>query len=137
MQGGIWRIGLGVLLGAALLAGLFVLVWRDGQRAPPAWLRGLPGPEAEAAFCLAVAERIDDRSRGADARLARFLDEQILFWRGRAGSALGAGRAALAAETADPTRPEDRALFLALQDCAWRALSFYGHRFPSMEEGGL
>lgn len=129
---------LAALLGLAALAGAFYLVWQDGKSAPSAWLQGLPGPQEEAAFCLAAAEAIEDRARrGGDPRLDAFLDEQVEFWRSRAGGAFGAGRAALARATADPTLPEERALFLTLQECAWRALSFYGHRFPSMEEGDL
>ncbi|MCB6177555.1 hypothetical protein LHP98_05350 [Rhodobacter sp. Har01] len=120
------------------LAGLFYLVWQTGKAGPSAFLQGLPGPQEEAAYCLAVAERIGELARrGSDPRLDRFLDEQVEFWRGRAGNAFGAGRAALARATANPSEPEDRALFLGLQDCAWRAMAFYGQHFPSMEADGL
>ena len=122
------------LLAALAVAGLFFLVWQEGRRGPSDYLRGLPGPQEEAAFCLAVAERLQALAgRGGGERLDSFLDEHVEFWRLRAGSAFGAGRVALAKATADPTQPEDRALFLALQDCAWRALSMYGHRFASIE----
>jgi len=127
---------LGWVLAALAVAGLFFLVWQQGRHGPSDYLRGLPGPQEEAAFCLAVAERLQALAgRGGGDRLDTFLGEHVEFWRLRAGSAFGAGRAALAEATADPTQPEDRALFLALQDCAWRALSMYGHAFPSMERG--
>ena len=124
---GIVLTGLGVAL-------LFWLTWRDGMAAPAGYPFGMPGPAEEASYCLAVSERIREiTGEAADRRLEQHLDEQIAFWRDRAGSALGVGRAALARDSAAPGANEGAVLHLAIQDCALRAISFYGHRFPSME----
>ena len=93
----------GWLLAALGVAGLVLLVWREGQGGPPRFLFAMPGKPEEAAYCLAVSERIREITRGAGpAGMERHLDEQIAFWRARAGSALGAGRAALARDSGRP-----------------------------------
>ena len=126
----------GWLLAALGLAGLVLLVWREGQGGPPRFLFAMPGKPEEAAYCLAVSERIREITRGAGpAGMERHLDEQIAFWRLRAGSALGAGRAALARDSGRPGVNEQAHLHLAVQDCALRAINFYGHRFPGLEAG--
>ena len=120
------------------LAGLTFLVWREGQGGPSRYLYAMPGPQEEAAYCLAVSERIREITRGTGREgMEWHIDEQIEFWRTRAGSALGPGRAALARDSNAPGVNEQAHLHLAVQDCALRAINFYGHRFPSMEEGGL
>ena len=122
--------GLGLLL-------LLWLVWQDGRKAPKLYLFETAGPQEEAAYCLAVSERIREITRGQGrAGMERHIDEQIGFWRQRAGSALGRGRAALASDSNAPGVNEQAHLHLAVQDCALRAINFYGHRFPSLEEAG-
>jgi len=116
------------------LLGLAWLVWQDGRGAPPRYLFAMSGPAEEAAYCLAVAERIREITRGTgDPGMERHLDEQIGFWRLRAGSALGKGRAALARDSNAPGQNEQAHLLLAVQDCGLRAIGFYGHRFPSLD----
>ena len=128
----------GVLLTAIGLLWLGWMAWQDGRSVPPRWLFASPGPEEEAAYCLAVSERIREITRGGGAPgMERHLDEQIAFWRLRAGSALGAGRAALARDSNAPGQNEQAHLHLAVQDCALRAIGYYGHRFPSLEAAGL
>ncbi len=119
------------------LAGLTGLVWREGQGGPPRFLFAMPGPQEEAAYCLAVSERIREITRGTGRQgMELHLDEQIAFWRARAGSALGHGREALARDSNAPGVNEQAHLHLAVQDCALRAINFYGHRFPSLEAAG-
>lgn len=124
-------IGFGL---AAVAAALFTTVWWQGFAAPPGLLYGATSPEEEAAYCLAVAERISEITRGQGApRLERHLDEQIAFWRPRAGERPGAGRVALARDSTAPGVNEGAHLHLAVQDCALRAIRFYGHRFSGFD----
>jgi hypothetical protein len=124
-------IGLGL---AAVAATLFVTVWWQGAAAPPAFLHGAETQEAEAAYCLAVAERISEITRGGgDPLLERHLDEQIGFWRVRAGPRPGAGRAALGRAASVPGVNEGAHLHVAVQDCALRAVRFHGHRFAGFD----
>ena len=126
-----WGIGLGL---GALVMGLFAAVWWQGFAAPPGLLYGSETVEAEAAYCLAVAERVSEITGGqGDPQLERHLDEQIDFWRPRVGQRPGLGRVALAQDTTAPGVNEGAHLHLAVQDCALRAVSFYGHRFPSFD----
>ena len=116
------------------VAGLFWMVWRDQFAAPSGHLYGMADAAGEAAYCLAVAERIAEITGGrADARLRVHLDEQIGFWRARAGPRPGLGRAMLGRATAGPGVNEGAHLHLAVQDCALRAISFYGHRFAGFD----
>ncbi len=127
----------GLLLTATGLGWLGWMAWQDGRSAPPRWLFASPGPKEEAAYCLATAERIREITRGrGDPGMERHLDEQIAFWRLRAGSALGHGRAALAQDSNAGGQNEQAYLHLAVQDCALRAIGFYGHRFPSLDAAG-
>ena len=113
---------------------LLVTVWWQGFAAPAGLLYGAGTEEAEAAYCLAVAERISEITGGrGDARLEAHLDEQVDFWRPRAGPRPGLGRAALARDSTAPGVNEGAHLHLAVQDCAMRAVSFYGHRFAGFE----
>ncbi|MBK6468865.1 MAG: hypothetical protein IPL38_19015 [Rhodobacter sp.] len=116
------------------VAGLFWQVSRSGFAAPSGYLYGMADPAGEAAYCLAVAERIREITRETGPpRLEAHVDEQIRFWRSRAGGALAKGRAALARDAAAPGVNEGAHLHLAVQDCGLRAIAFYGHRFASME----
>ena len=120
----------------ALLIGIFWLVWVDGKRQPGAYLFSTPDPAVEAGYCLAVAERGRELTRGqGEVRLEAFLSENIDFWRARVGASAGAGRAALGADLAVPGVEEQSHLHLALQDCGNRAVALYGHRFSSMDGG--
>jgi hypothetical protein len=119
---------------AAMALVLLATVWWQGFAAPAGMLYGATAEAAEAGYCLAVAERISEISGGwGDPRLERHLDEQVDFWRPRAGTAPGAGRVALARDSTAPGVNEGAHLHLAVQDCALRAVSFYGHRFASFE----
>jgi hypothetical protein len=120
----------------ALVGGLFWLVWAEARAGPGGYLFGMHDAATEAGYCLAVAERGRELTRGQGAaRLEAFLGESIDFWRGRgAGSALVAGRMALASDVAPPVE-EQVHLHLALQACGQRAVGLYGHRFASMEGG--
>lgn len=121
------------MVGLGLLA-LGLLVWWQGFAAPSGHLYGATSAEAEAAYCLAVVERISEITRGGgEARLEAHLDEQVAFWRPRAGPRPSVGRVALARDSAAPGVNEGAHLHLAVQDCAQRAVGFYGHRFPSFE----
>ena len=128
---------IGWMLAGLALAVLVLLVWRNGQDGPPQFLFDMPGPQEEAAYCLAVSERIREITRGGGRQgMELHIDEQIAFWRARAGSALGSGRAALARDSNAPGVNEQAHLHLAVQDCALRAINFYGHRFPVLEAAG-
>jgi hypothetical protein len=123
----------GIGLGAVAVA-LFVMVWWQGFAAPSGLMYGARSEEEEAAYCLAVAERIVEITRGGgDPLLEAHVDEQVGFWRLRAGSRPSVGRIALARNTGAPGVNEGAHLHLAVQDCAQRAVGFYGHRFPSFE----
>ena len=88
----------------------------------------------EAAYCLAVAERISEITRGqGDPVLEAHLDEQVALWRGHVADRSGAGRAALGRDTQSPEVNEQAHLHLAVQDCANRAVAFYGHRFAGFD----
>lgn len=128
----------GIGIGAAALAALLVAtVWWQGFAAPSGLLFGTPTAGEEAAYCLAVAERISEITGGqGDARLERHLDEQVDFWRPRAGARPGTGRVALARDSSAPEVNEGAHLHLAVQECALRAVSFYGHRFAGFEGPG-
>ena len=120
----------------ALLVGLFWLVWVDGKRQPGSYLFSTPDAAVEAGYCLAVAERGRELTRGQGAaQLEAFLSENIDFWRTRVGEGAVAGRAALGADLAATGVQEQAHLHLALQDCAQRAVALYGHRFLSMDSG--
>lgn len=110
------------------------LVWWQGFAAPPGLLHGAATAEEEAAYCLAVSERIHEivGARG-DPGLLRHLDEQVDFWRPRIGTAMTRGRMALGRALAAPGVNEGAHLHLAIQDCAWRAVGFYGHRFATFD----
>lgn len=124
-------IGIGL---AAVAVALLATVWWQGIAAPAGLLYGTGTEAAEAAYCLAVAERISEITGGrGDARLEAHLDEQVEFWRPRAGTRPGAGRVALARDSSAPGVNEGAYLHLAVQDCALRAVSFYGHRFAGFE----
>lgn len=119
---------------AAVAVALFATVWWQGFAAPSGLLYKAETPEGEAAYCLAVAERIGEITGGrGDLRLERHLDEQVDFWRPRAGPRPGAGRVALGRDTGRGGIDEGAYLHLAVQDCALRAVNFYGHRFASFE----
>lgn len=121
---------IGSLLAALGVLGLFWLVWEEDFAAPTGYLYNMPGPKEEAAYCLAVMERIREVTKEqGPVKLERHIDEQIGFWRARAGSVLGAGRAALSRDSTAPAVVETAFLHLAIQDCARRAVSFYGHKF--------
>lgn len=123
----------GVGLAAVVLA-LFGTVWWQGFAAPPGLMYGAATAEEEAAYCLAVAERISEITRGGGpATLEAHLDEQVAFWRPRSGQRPSVGRVALSRDTGLPGVNEGAHLHLAVQDCALRAVRFYGHRFPSFE----
>lgn len=118
----------------AVAAALFATVWWQGFAAPPGLLYGAETSEVEAAYCLAVAERISEITRGqGDPRLERHLDEQIDVWRPRAGRQPGLGRAALARDSSASGVNEGAHLHLAVQDCAMRAIGFYGDRFDAFD----
>ncbi|MFP5478203.1 MAG: hypothetical protein ACLGIE_00735 [Alphaproteobacteria bacterium] len=122
-----------IAVGAVVL-GLLATVWWQGFAEPPELLHGTTSAEAEAAYCLAVAERISEITGGrGEARLEAHLDEQVAFWRVRAGSRPGQGRVALARDTNVPGVNEGAHLHLAVQDCAHRAVAFYGHRFAAFD----
>ena len=122
-----WGIGIAL---ATMVAALFATVWWQGFAAPPGLLFGMQTQEDEAAYCLAVVERISDITGGqGDPLLERHLDEQVVFWRVRSGPRPGKGRAALGRDSSAPGVNEGAHLHLAVQDCAMRAVSFYGHRF--------
>ncbi len=124
-------IGIGLAL---VELALFATVWWQGFAAPAGLLYGAATEEAEAAYCLAVAERISEITGGrGDARLEAHLNEQVDFWRARAGPRPGAGRVALARGATTPAVNEGEHLHLAVQDCALRAVSFYGHRFAGFD----
>lgn len=120
----------------ALVGGLFWLVLAEGRAGPGGYLFGMHDAATEAGYCLAVAERGRELTRGqGEARLEAFLGENIAFWRLRAaGPAQVAGRMALASDVAPPVE-EQVHLHLALEACGQRAVGLYGHRFASMEEG--
>ena len=119
---------------AALLAGVFWLVWIDGQRGPGGYLYATPDATVEAGYCLAAAERARELTYGqGDPTLEAFLSESIDYWRTRVGDAAVAGRAALGADLGRPGVEPQAHLHLALQDCGRRAVALYGHRFVSMD----
>jgi hypothetical protein len=121
-------------LAAVGLAGLLLLVWWQGFAAPVQYLFGTPSPEDEAGYCLAVAERISEITKGqGDPLLEAHLDEQVALWRGHVGDRSGAGRAALGRDTQSPEVNEGAWLHLAVQHCAHRAVAFYGHRFSGFD----
>lgn len=118
----------------AVVAGTFWLTWVDGRRQPTGHLFDTPDAETETGYCLAVAERARELTRGQGAaRLETFISESIDFWRQRIGGAAVAGRAALGHDLTAPGREEQAYLHLAIQDCGQRAVALYGHRFQSME----
>jgi hypothetical protein len=124
---------IGIGLGAVAVA-LLATVWWQGFAAPPGLLYGATTKESEGAYCLAVSERISEITGGqGDPRLERHLDEQIDFWRPRAGPRPSLGRVALGLDTGVPGMNEGAHLHLAVQDCALRAVSFYGHRFAEFD----
>ena len=119
---------------AALTLALMATVWWQGFAAPAGLLHGAQTADEEAAYCLAVAERIGEITGGrGEARLEVHLDEQVAFWRPRAGPRPGIGRIALARDTNAPGVNEGAHLHLAVQDCAVRAVSFHGHRFTGFD----
>jgi hypothetical protein len=125
-------VGIGL---AAVVLALFATVWWQGFAAPLGLMYGAETEEAEAAYCLAVAERISEITGGrGDELLEDHLDEQVAFWRARAGPQPWTGRAALGRDSSAPGVNEGAHLHLAVQDCAQRAVGFYGHRFASFEE---
>jgi hypothetical protein len=118
----------------AVAAALLAIVWWQGSAAPTGLLHGAQTAEGEAAYCLAVAERIGEITGGqGDPRLERHLDEQVDFWRPRAGPRPSVGRVALGRDTGRGGVNEGAHLHLAVQDCALRAVTFHGHSFPSFE----
>lgn len=123
-------VGFGLVAVALALA---ATVWWQGSDVP-GLLQGAATVEEEAAYCLAVAERISEITGGrGEAWLEAHLDEQVDFWRPRAGQRPGAGRVALGRATSVPGVNEGAHLHLAVQDCAMRAISFYGHRFAGFD----
>lgn len=124
-------IGIGMV---AVALALLTTVWWQGFAAPSGRLFGAATAEAEAAYCLAVAERISEITGGrGEARLERHLDEQVDFWRPRAGGRPGVGRVQLARDSTAPGVNEGALIHLAVQDCALKAVSFYGHRFSGFQ----
>ena len=120
----------------ALVAGLFWLVWAEARPGPGAYLFGMADAATEAGYCLAVAERGRELTRGLGAaRLEAFLADSIEFWRARgAGQAQVAGRMAFYSDAASQADERLR-LNMALKACGHRAVGFYGHRFALMEGG--
>lgn len=119
-----------------LVIGIFWLVWMEGKQRARPYLYSTPDPAVEAGYCLAVAERARELTRGrGEAALEMFLSENITFWRTRVAGASGAGRAALGADLAAPGVQEQAHLHLALQDCGQRAVTLYGHRFSTLDNG--
>lgn len=124
-------IGIGL---AAVALALFATVWWQGFAAPSGLLHGAETSADEAAYCLAVVERISEITGGrGDETLERHLDEQVDFWRPRAGPQPWTGRAALGRDSSAPGVNEGAHLHLAVQECALRAVSFYGHRFTGFD----
>lgn len=129
-----FRAQLGLTIGAAVLSGLFYLIWLQGQAGPAGYLFGTRNAKDEAGYCLAVAERAVEMTRGGgDPRFAVHLAESIAFWRGRVGDGSGRGRVRLAQDSNRPEVSEADWLRRAIGDCAHRASGFYGHHFSSME----
>ncbi len=125
----------GWLLAGLVVLGLFWIVHSQGSARPSGFLYNLPDAEVEAGYCLAAMERIKEITRGqAERQLERHLDEQIRFWRGRAGAAAGAGRMALVRDSNAQGVNEGAHLHLAVQDCGHRAIAFYGQRFSPLAE---
>lgn len=121
---------------AAVVIGVFWLVWVDGQRQPGGFLFATRDAATEAGYCLAVAERARELTHGqGDPTLEAFLTESIDYWRLRVADAAVAGRAALGTDLARPGVQEQAHLHLAIQDCGQRAVALYGHRFASMPGG--
>ena len=119
------------------LFGVLWLVWQDGQQARTGYLFEMPNAAVEAAYCLAVVERVREitRERGA-AALERFVDEQIRYWRGRTKGEMGKGRAALARDSQATGVNEGAHLHVAIQDCGQRAVRLYGAKFSPLDGGG-
>lgn len=116
-----------------VLAGVLWLVWLDGKNAPGGTLFHTPNAAVEAGYCLAVAERAREITRGqADRKLEGFITESIDFWRGRLGQGAVQGQAALGRDLAKPGVNEGAHLHLAIQACGRRAVALYGHSFASM-----
>jgi hypothetical protein len=129
---------IGWVLAAVGAVGVGMLVWWQGFAAPPGHLYGMDTVEGEAAYCQAVSERIHEIvGIAGDARLRAHLDEQLAFWRPRSAGLAVQGRMALGRDLAAPGVNEGAHLHLAVQDCAWRAVGFYGHRFASLVASGL
>ena len=121
---------------AGLVAALVWMVWADGKAAPGGFLFGRADGATEAGYCLAVAERGRELTRGqGDAQLEAFLSESIDFWRLRVGDGGAAAKVYLAQDLAKSGVNEGAHLHLALQDCGQRAVGLYGHRFASMPGG--
>jgi hypothetical protein len=121
-------------LAATGFAGLLALVWWQGFAAPAQYLFATSSPEEEAGYCLAVAERISEITKGqGDPQLEAHLDEQVALWRDHVGDRSGFGRAALGRDTQGSDVNEGAWLHLAVQDCAHRAVAFYGYRFAGFD----
>ena len=128
------RAVLACVAATAVLAGLSYQVWLTGQAGPAGYLFGSRSAADEAGYCLAVAERAGEITRGqGDPRFELHLVEAIAFWRGRVADASGAGRVRLARDSNAPGVVESDWLRQAIGDCADRASGFYGHHFSSIE----
>lgn len=122
-----------ICVAAAILAALFYQVWLTGKAGPSGYLFGSRHAADEAGYCLAVAERAGEITRGGgDPRFELHVTEAIAFWRGRVGDASSRGRVRLAEDSNAPGVVEIDHLRRAIGDCAHRAAGFYGHHFSSM-----
>lgn len=138
-----------ICAGAAVLG---VMAWAAFSGAPSQerrYLYDTPTPAAEAAYCLAVAQRVGEITHGlGERRLEWFLREQTEYWVARVtrngadrvsvqGSSAMAnvfsdGRARLMRDTQARDVNEQAHLHLALQRCGERSLA-QGARVRSME----
>ena len=127
----------GLALGAVL--GLFLWAARSDPPGPKnAYLYGTESLAQEAAYCLAVAQRVGEITHGlGPAKLEFYLQEQRAFWIARLeglpmAELLAQARGALGRDSHAPDVDEQAHLHLAVQDCGMRSLAL-GARLRPLE----
>lgn len=135
-----WRWIVAAGLGVAVLAALFFANWKSRFAEPPAYLFGTRTPEAEAAYCLAVAGASGTLTRGRVAGgMTMMLNEQAGFWllrlRAAGGDLAGTiagGEAALGRDLARGALTDSQHLATAARQCGDRAV-WLGYRFRALD----
>lgn len=124
-RAGRWIRRTGMVAVVMLVAALFWLNWKIQFAAPPGYLFDMPTPEAEAGYCLAVAQ--DFGRDPVSAEVADFWVSRLVALKRGMGGPIAEGRAALARDLGGAAGGQADYLRSAMLACADRTVTYGAH----------